>query len=77
MPHLKCVTCRTRLYSARDAAGVCDGCGSPLEPAGELTELVGYRRATQARPGVDLWPDEGIAAAVSLPVPVWPPTTRS
>jgi hypothetical protein len=71
VPHLKCVTCRTRLYSATDAAGVCDGCGAPLEPVAELAELVGYRRATQARP------DEAIAVAVALPVPVLPPTTRS
>ena len=40
MPHLKCVGCKTRLYSAAIRADLvddlCPGCGSPLEPVGEL-----------------------------------------
>ena len=47
MPHYKCEGCKTRLYSAAlppDPVGdLCAGCGSPLEPVGELTEIVGFR----------------------------------
>jgi hypothetical protein len=47
MPHFKCVACRTRLYSAAgpdDLVGdLCPGCGSLLEPVGELAETVGFR----------------------------------
>ena len=47
MPHFKCVACRTRLYSAAgpdDLVGdLCPGCGSLLEPVGELAEIVGFR----------------------------------
>lgn len=47
MPHFKCVGCKTRLYSAAaraDLVGdVCPGCGSQLEPVGELAEIVGFR----------------------------------
>jgi hypothetical protein len=47
MPHLKCVTCKTRLYSPGGWADLnsdlCPGCGSLLEPVGELAEVVGFR----------------------------------
>ena len=47
MPHFKCVACKARLYSAAgsdDLVGdLCPGCGSLLEPVGELTEIVGFR----------------------------------
>jgi hypothetical protein len=47
MPHFKCVACRTRLYSAASPAeavgDLCPGCGSLLEPVGELAEVVGFR----------------------------------
>jgi hypothetical protein len=47
MPHFKCVRCRTRLYSpARPAdlvGDLCPGCGSLLEPVGELAEIVGFQ----------------------------------
>jgi hypothetical protein len=47
MPHFKCVACKTRLYSAAgpdDLVGdLCPGCGSLLEPVGELAEIVGFR----------------------------------
>ena len=47
MPHYKCDRCRTRQYSAagpREVVGdLCPGCGSPLEPVGDLTEIVGFR----------------------------------
>ena len=47
MPHSKCVACKTRLYTAAgsdDLVGdLCPGCGSLLEPVGELAEIVGFR----------------------------------
>jgi hypothetical protein len=47
MPHYKCLPCKTRLYSAAsptDLVGdLCPECGSPLEPVGELAEVVGFR----------------------------------
>jgi hypothetical protein len=47
MPHFKCVACKTRLYSAAASADLvgdlCPDCGSPLEPVGELAEIVGFR----------------------------------
>jgi hypothetical protein len=47
MPHFKCVACKTRLYSAAGPADLvgdlCPGCGSLLEPVGELAEIVGFR----------------------------------
>lgn len=47
MPHFKCVACKTRLYSAAgrdDMVGdLCPGCGSLLEPVGEVAEIVGFR----------------------------------
>jgi hypothetical protein len=46
MPHLKCESCRTRLYRAGsgDQVGdLCPDCGCLLEPVGELAELVGFR----------------------------------
>ena len=47
MPHFKCVACKTRLYSApapADLVGdLCPGCGSLLEPVGELAEIVGFQ----------------------------------
>jgi hypothetical protein len=51
MPHFKCVACKTRLYSAAvpaDLVGdLCPGCGSPLEPVGELAEIVGFQLTRQ------------------------------
>lgn len=47
MPHFKCVACKSRLYSAAgpgDLVGdLCPGCGSLLEPVGELAEVIGFR----------------------------------
>ena len=47
MPHFKCVACKARLYSAAAPADLvgdlCPGCGSLLEPVGELAEIVGFR----------------------------------
>jgi hypothetical protein len=50
MPHLKCVTCRTRYYAAGDGTGpvedLCPGCGHAFELAGELSGLVGFQAVT-------------------------------
>ena len=47
MPHFKCLACKARLHSAAgpdDLVGdLCPGCGSLLEPVGELAEIVGFR----------------------------------
>ena len=57
MPHFKCVACRTRLYSAPgpdDLVGdLCPGCGSLLEPVGELAEIVGFRAIKHRDSGAD------------------------
>jgi hypothetical protein len=62
MPHFKCVACKARPYSAPgpdDLVGdLFPGCGSLLEPVGELAEIVGFRSinyrdnaADESRPG--------------------------
>jgi hypothetical protein len=43
MPHYKCVTCTIRLMAAGGSPGLCEGCGSVLEPVDGLSEIVGYR----------------------------------
>jgi hypothetical protein len=47
MAHSKCVTCRARVWRDGPAAehldDPCPGCGGPLEPVVELSELVGLR----------------------------------
>jgi hypothetical protein len=57
MPHLKCVGCKSRLYRAGTPADLngdlCPGCGSPLEPVGELAEIVGFRSVTSRDSAAD------------------------
>jgi hypothetical protein len=57
MPHFKCVACETRLYSAAGTADLvgdlCPGCGSLLEPVGELAEVVGFRSIRSRESAVD------------------------
>ena len=47
MPHFKCVACKFRLYRAAsppdEVGDLCPGCGSLLEPVGELAEVVGFQ----------------------------------
>jgi hypothetical protein len=74
MPHFKCIACKTRLYSPADpvdpVGDLCPGCGSLLEPVGELSEIVGFRSIDAER-----WLDDGsfspeaVAEAVALPRP--------
>jgi len=66
MPHLKCESCRTRLYRAgsSDQVGdLCPACGSLLEPVGQLVEIVGYRliRSAEAADGAASSPHQRIA----------------
>jgi hypothetical protein len=57
MPHSKCVACKTRLYSAAgpdDLVGdLCPGCGSLLEPVGELAEIVGFQAIKRRDGAID------------------------
>jgi hypothetical protein len=57
MPHFKCVGCKTRLYSAARPADLvgdrCPGCGLPLEPVGELAEIVGFQSIAHRRGALD------------------------
>jgi hypothetical protein len=50
MTYLKCTSCQARLYtvamSDRLGGELCPGCGSLLEPVGELREVFGYRSIT-------------------------------
>ena len=54
MSHFKCDGCRLRLHHPQTRAElvplVCPNCGSALEPARDLSEIVGYR-AIETRPG--------------------------
>ena len=47
MAHAKCVTCRARVWREGDPADhlrdLCPGCGGPLEPVSDLSQLVGLR----------------------------------
>jgi hypothetical protein len=59
MVYFKCLACRTRLYGVGPAADLvgdlCPGCGSLLEPVGELGAVGGFRsiKAREARDGGD------------------------
>jgi len=72
MPHFKCVACRTRLYGAAAPADLvgdlCPGCGSLLEPVGELAEIVGFQAIRRVDDGGSFGP-EAVAQAVALPKP--------
>ena len=53
MAHSKCLTCRARVWREGDPADhlrdLCPGCGGPLEPVSDLSELIGLR-SLRARP---------------------------
>ncbi|HEY6781298.1 MAG TPA: hypothetical protein VI111_10100 [Thermoleophilaceae bacterium] len=86
MPYLKCVACKIRVSEAGAKTdftdGACPGCGQPLEPAEQLSELLGYRSpnlhdAASSSPAdarvVDLdvgragfWPHDGGALAAAV-----------
>lgn len=52
MANFKCLPCRARVWcegSFAEARELCPGCGGPLEPVGDLTDVVGFR-ALRTRP---------------------------
>jgi len=53
MAHFKCDGCRLRLHQPPDSPQlhslVCPGCGSALDPARDLSEIVGYRAIDERR----------------------------
>ena len=67
MLHFKCVTCRLRLaghVAPQDGiATLCPGCGSPLEPVSELSEIVGFRAIGASRPSTTLADGHRLLAA--------------
>jgi hypothetical protein len=71
MPHFKCEGCRTRLYSAAARADLvddlCPGCGSLLEPVGELTEIVGFQSVKRVDYPFDS--ELAVAEAIALTPP--------
>ncbi len=72
MPHFKCAACRTRLYSGAAPADLvgdlCPGCGSLLEPVGELAEIVGFQAIRRVDDGGRFSLD-AVAQAAALPKP--------
>jgi hypothetical protein len=50
MAHSKCVSCRARVWREGSSPDhLCPGCGGPLEPVGDLSEIIGFR-CLRARP---------------------------
>jgi hypothetical protein len=58
MTYFKCTSCKARLYSVaspdRLARDLCPGCGTMLEPVGELVEVGGYHSIADRSLGVTL-----------------------
>ena len=71
MAHSKCLTCRARIWRDGPAAehldDLCPGCGGPLEPVVELSELVGLR-ALRARPRLEHGRTPDLAARISAQI---------
>ena len=65
MPHLKCLGCKTRLYSAAARVDLvddlCPRCGAPLEPVGRLTEIIGFQSMSREA--------EPVGKAIALTAP--------
>jgi hypothetical protein len=60
MPHLKCEACKIRLHSSEargdDVGDLCPGCGAPLEPVSDLSEIVGFQAASRDPARTDMSP---------------------
>jgi hypothetical protein len=58
MTYFKCTSCKAHLYSLASLDGpardLCPGCGTMLEPVGELVEVVGYHSICDRSLGVAL-----------------------
>jgi hypothetical protein len=75
MPHYKCVACKTRLYRAASAAhqvrDPCPGCGSLLEPVGELAEVFGFRHVSSRESAADGDAREGVLVQARVDAERW------
>jgi hypothetical protein len=50
MAHSKCLSCRARVWREGSSVNdLCPGCGGPLEPVNDLSEILGFR-CLRARP---------------------------
>jgi hypothetical protein len=49
MAHSKCLPCNARVWREGSPDDLCPGCGGPLQPISDLSELVGLR-CLRARP---------------------------
>jgi hypothetical protein len=62
MAHFKCMACKTRQYRAARPADMvgdlCPGCGSLLEPVGELAEVFGFRHISSGENAVGVDPHD-------------------
>ena len=71
MANSKCLTCRARVWREGDPADhlrdLCPGCGGPLEPVSDLSELIGLRslRARPRSPG-RARPDRSVLIAAAI-----------
>jgi hypothetical protein len=74
MPHYKCVPCRARTQHTGklgDPIGdICPQCGAPLEPVGDLQEVIGFERV---RPSRSASFDVPVAQSVAVALPPPPP----
>jgi hypothetical protein len=69
MPHLRCVPCRRRFQcDARVLTDVreplCPACDAPLDPVGDLGDLVGFQRSA-----LEVDRDFLVAVAMALKLP--------
>ena len=50
MAHSKCLSCRARVWrEGSSTEDLCPGCGGPLQPVSDLSQLIGLR-CLRARP---------------------------
>jgi hypothetical protein len=66
MTYFKCRSCKTRLYSVASpdhlACDLCPGCGTMLEPVGELVAVGGYHSIADRSLGLTLPPVPAVRA---------------
>ena len=71
MAHSKCLACRARVWRDGPAAehldDLCPGCGGPLEPVVELSELIGLR-SLRARPRLEHCRTPDLSARISAQI---------
>lgn len=66
MTYFKCKSCKARLYSVASpdslACDLCPGCGTMLEPTGELVEMVGYHSIADRPLALNVSPSRALPA---------------